>query len=34
MSEPFLSELRLTKPGERRDYSCVRRGTWMELTRQ
>jgi DNA-binding transcriptional regulator GbsR (MarR family) len=25
---------RLTKPGERRDYFCVRRGTWMELTRQ
>ena len=25
---------RLTKPGERRDYFRVRRGTWMELTRQ
>lgn len=25
---------RMTKPGERRDYFRVRRGSWMELTRQ
>jgi DNA-binding transcriptional regulator GbsR (MarR family) len=25
---------RISKPGERRDYYCVRQGTWMELTRR
>jgi DNA-binding transcriptional regulator GbsR (MarR family) len=25
---------RVSRPGERRDYFRVRRGTWMELTRQ